>query len=151
MTTKLFTFKCIPSETKEAIEDAIEKLQEQLKDDTLKKGESFLLEDVKQVYVGRGDLCRCGCNGDYYSMNKEDDYYSPKDVEYYVDEMFSSYNSYEIEKIRDGLFEVITRKNHSGEYSVIVVELKENRFKPDLTTPYPTEEKTYPIQTTETK
>ena len=32
----------------------------------------FDTKDIKQVYKGRLDNCRCGCGGDYYKLGEDD-------------------------------------------------------------------------------
>ena len=33
---------------------------------------NFDTKDIKQVYKGRLDNCRCGCGGDYYKLGEDD-------------------------------------------------------------------------------
>lgn len=73
------------------------------------------LDQVKNLYIGKGKCCRCGCGGDYFY---------PADDAPLIQDMIKKMASgkYEVESIDDKIFEIIL--NPKGRQEVATLYLK---------------------------
>ena len=56
-------------------------------------------EDVDQLYIGKGNSCRCGCKGEYYSPSE-----APKTIKQTLERM--SNGTYIVTSIENYIFEI---------------------------------------------
>lgn len=82
-----------------------------------KTNTEITLDKVDKVYIGKGNCCRCGCGGEYYTAKD-----NPEEVKKALKKLSSG--RYEIESQDDYIFEaeVSRTKNHS---KVICLYLKQ--------------------------
>jgi hypothetical protein len=73
---------------------------------------TITLDQVDNLYIGKGNNCRCGCAGKYHAAAEE-----PKLIEKYLAKMASG--DYEVESIDSYIFEIVLskrdRKNDYGQ------------------------------------
>lgn len=74
------------------------------------------LSQVDKVYIGKGNCCRCGCGGEYYTAEE-----NPKKVKNALEKMSSGI--YEVESIDDNIFEIEISSNAKST-KVICIYLK---------------------------
>ena len=65
------------------------------------------MDKVDNLYIGKGNSCRCGCGGDYFEMDENE-----RAIEKSLRQMASG--EYEVRSIEDYIFEITTSVN--GDY-----------------------------------
>jgi hypothetical protein len=81
-----------------------------------KTNTEITFDKVDKVYIGKGNCCRCGCGGEYYTAEE-----NPKKVKNALEKMSSGI--YEVESIDDNIFEIEISSN-AKHTKVICVYLK---------------------------
>ena len=61
---------------------------------------TFSLGDIEQMYEGRGNNCRCGCAGNYYTLE-----HNSRKIVNALQKMASG--KYHVESIDDYIFEIV--------------------------------------------
>lgn len=77
----------------------------------------FSLENVDQLYEGKGNSCRCGCNGEYYSAEEY-----PDKIQAVLEKMAS--NKYEVTSIADYIFEIEVNKERNIVQTIYLKQTK---------------------------
>lgn len=67
------------------------------------------LEQVEEVYVGKGNSCRCGCGGTYFKV--AEDPKAIKKIKHYLKKMASG--EYKVESLNNYIFEIIISERYS--------------------------------------
>jgi hypothetical protein len=75
------------------------------------------LTQVDQVYIGKGNCCRCGCGGEYFTAKD-----NPKEVIKALEKLSSG--KYEVESQEDYIFEAEISCTKAGNRKVICLYLK---------------------------
>ena len=75
-------------------------------DSTTKEAKSAVItiDQVDNLYIGKGNCCRCGCGGEYYEIDENE-----RAIEKALRQMSSGI--YEVSAINDYIFEIITSVN----------------------------------------
>jgi hypothetical protein len=63
------------------------------------------IESVENLYVGKGNSCRCGCSGEYYKLEEHRD-----KIKRSLQKMSSG--KYKIESIEDYIFDMTISERH---------------------------------------
>jgi hypothetical protein len=74
----------------------------------LEKETVVTINQVDNLYVGKGNSCRCGCGGDYIEVDENE-----RAIEKSLRQMSSG--EYEVRSIEDYIFEIITSVNGNYE------------------------------------
>ena len=62
------------------------------------------IDQVDNLYIGKGNCCRCGCGGDYFEVDENE-----RAIEKCLRQMASG--EYEVRSIEDYIFEITTSVN----------------------------------------
>ena len=73
---------------------------------------TFSLDQIEQMYEGRGNNCRCGCAGNYHTLER-----NSRKIINALQKMESG--NYHVEYIDDYIFEIVLKEytNKWGEFS----------------------------------
>ena len=82
-----------------------------------KTNTEITFDKVEQVYIGKGNCCRCGCGGEYYTAKE-----NPEEVKKALDKLSSG--KYEVESQDDYIFEAEISCTKKGNTKVICLYLK---------------------------
>lgn len=74
------------------------------------------LDQVDKVYIGKGNCCRCGCGGEYFTAKD-----NPKEVIKALEKLSSG--KYEVESQEDYIFELELSCTKAGNTKVICLYL----------------------------
>lgn len=78
-------------------------------------GRVIRTDEVETIYIGKGNCCRCGCGGDYFSPSEDSK--AIKKIKHYLKKMGSG--KYEVSSIKNYIFEIVLgrRYDNSGRLS----------------------------------
>jgi hypothetical protein len=68
------------------------------------------LEQVEEIYVGKGNCCRCGCGGDYFKVAEHPK--AIKKIKHYLKKMASG--KYAVESIENYIFEIVLGERYDN-------------------------------------
>ena len=83
-----------------------------------KTNTEITLDQVDKVYIGKGNCCRCGCGGEYFTAQD-----NPEEVKKALEKLSSGKN--EVESIDDYIFETEIYRTKTGNTQVICLYLKQ--------------------------
>jgi hypothetical protein len=82
-----------------------------------KTNTEITFDKVDKVYIGKGNCCRCGCGGEYYTAEE-----NPEEVKKALDKLSSG--KYDVVSQDDYIFEIETSCTKKGNTKVICLYLK---------------------------